>query len=228
LLQIDHIQPVSKEGDSDITNLITSCSSCNAGKSDITLDDRTALTKSRAQLEELQERGEQLEMMMEWRRDLSDLAGDSVEMLCDYWQGLAPGWVAKDHGKRSVKKWPNRYSIEELTTAMDKSAASYLEFNREGQRTSESWNTAFNKIPAICRLDRLAKEQPDLRELYYIRGISRNRTGYFNDGWAIQLLKAARSWGIGIEELQDVALSCSSWTIFRETIETMIDERREQ
>lgn len=67
-----------------------------------------------------------------------------------------------------------------------------------------------------------------MRELYYIRGIARNRTGYFNDGWAIQLLKAARSWGIGIEELRDVALSCSSWTNFRETIETMIDERREQ
>lgn len=132
LLRIDHIQPVSKEGDSDITNLITSCSSCNAGKSDITLDDKTALTKSRTQLEELQERREQLEMMMEWRRGLRDLAGDSVEMLCDYWQELAPGWVANDHGKRSVKKWLNRYSIEELTTAMDKSAASYLEFNRGG------------------------------------------------------------------------------------------------
>jgi hypothetical protein len=227
LLQIDHIQPVSKDGDNDITNLITACNSCNSGKSNLTLGDRTALAKSRAQLEELQERREQLEMMMEWRRGLRDLAGDSVEMLCEYWYELAPGWIANDYGKRNVKKWLSRYSIEEITAAMDKAAASYLEYNREGNCTSESWNAAFNKIPAICRLDRLAKEQPDLRDLYYIRGIARNRTNYFDDGRAIQLLKAARSWGVGIEELRDVALSCTSWTNFRETIEGLIEERSE-
>ena len=227
LLQIDHIHPVSKDGDDEITNLITSCGDCNSGKSNITLDDRTALAKSRAQLEELQERREQLEMMMEWRRGLRNLSGESVEMLCDYWNELAPGWVVSEHGKRNVKKWLSRYTIEEITTAMDKAATSYLQYNKEGKCTADSWSTAFSRIAGICRVDRMSKEQPELRELYYIRGIARNRCGYFNDGWGIQLLKAAYSWGISIEELREVALSATSWTNFRQTIEAMIDERSE-
>jgi hypothetical protein len=146
-------------------------------------------------MEELQQRREQLEMMMEWRRGLRDLSTESVEMLCQYWNDLAPGWIVSENGKRTVKKWLSHYSVEEITTAMDKAATSYLRFNADECCTDESWTDAFGKIPAICRLDRLGKEQPDLKELYYIRGIARKRCNYFNDGTAIQLLKVARSWG---------------------------------
>lgn len=34
VLEIDHIEPVSKGGDNDIDNLITACFDCNRGKSD--------------------------------------------------------------------------------------------------------------------------------------------------------------------------------------------------
>ena len=33
VLEVDHIIPVSKGGDNDISNLITSCFECNRGKS---------------------------------------------------------------------------------------------------------------------------------------------------------------------------------------------------
>jgi 5-methylcytosine-specific restriction endonuclease McrA len=56
--------PISKGGSNDITNLITSCEFCNSGKGDKTLDDRSTVAKSRQQMEKLQERREQLEIMM--------------------------------------------------------------------------------------------------------------------------------------------------------------------
>ena len=38
VLEVDHIIPVSKDGDNSIDNLVTSCFDCNRGKSNIDLD----------------------------------------------------------------------------------------------------------------------------------------------------------------------------------------------
>lgn len=72
LLQIDHVVPISKGGDNDIMNLVTSCEACNSGKSDKTLDDDSALNVKRAQLEILQERRHQIELMLDWQRGLKN------------------------------------------------------------------------------------------------------------------------------------------------------------
>lgn len=40
-LEIEHIIPVAKGGDNDITNFLTACEECNAGKSDTLLNDNT-------------------------------------------------------------------------------------------------------------------------------------------------------------------------------------------
>ena len=39
VLNVDHINPVSKGGENDILNLVTSCEDCNSGKSDRLLSD---------------------------------------------------------------------------------------------------------------------------------------------------------------------------------------------
>src|SRR5687767_268821 len=73
ILNVDHIHPVSKGGENDILNLITACEDCNGGKSDRLLSDDSVMAKQRAQLEELNERREQLEMMLQWRDGLKDI-----------------------------------------------------------------------------------------------------------------------------------------------------------
>ncbi len=60
VLAVDHIEPVAKGGTNDVLNLITACQSCNAGKSDRRLSDMTVIQKRQEQLEQLQERKEQL------------------------------------------------------------------------------------------------------------------------------------------------------------------------
>ncbi|WP_241168399.1 HNH endonuclease [Escherichia coli] len=73
ILHVDHINPVSKGGDNDMMNLITSCDSCNGGKSDKLLSDNSIMEKQRQQLQELNTKREQLEMMIKWRDGLKSL-----------------------------------------------------------------------------------------------------------------------------------------------------------
>ena len=78
---------------------------------------------------------------------------------------------------------------------MDVAAEQYLGFQDDGSVTSESWEKAFGKIPGICRVERASKDDPDLKDIYYIRGIVRNRLDgrYFDNAKALEWLRAARS-----------------------------------
>jgi hypothetical protein len=228
LLQVDHIKAVSKGGTNDIINLITACSACNAGKSDTPLDQNLAVSKARNQLEQLQERREQLEMMMAWMEGLRDLKDEALEKICKYWHDLAPGWSVNDNGRKSLQKWIRKFPIDEICRAMNIAAEQYLEFQEDGNVTSESWEHAFAKIPGICRVEGASKENPDIRELYYIRGIVRKRLagGYYRDDQALQFLQAGRSCGIPLEHLRAIALGVKSWTQFKSEVSGAIEERK--
>ena len=229
LLQIDHIEPVSKGGDNDIMNLITACATCNAGKSDKTLDDKSALIKQRAQLEDLQERREQLEMLMAWKKGFKDLKEDTICEVCSYWHDLAPGFEVNDNGKRNLGKWFRKFSIEEVIHAMDISAEQYLRFEEDDTVTSESWENAFSKIPGICRVERESQEDPDIKELYYIRGIARNTCQhYFDNAKALEILKIARSWDVPMSELRDIASRATSWTKFQNQINEAVGYKQQE
>jgi hypothetical protein len=229
LLQIDHIEPVSKGGDSDIANLVTACAACNAGKRDRRLDDNSALAKQRAQLEELQERREQLEMLMAWKKGLKDLKGDTLGEVCSYWHDLAPGYVVNDNGRRTLSKWLRNFSLEEVIHAMDIAAEQYLNFEEDCSVTAESWEKAFSKIPGICRVERESKEDPEIKDLYYIRGIARNTCRYyFDNAKALELLKIARSWDVPMSELRDIASRATSWTKFRNRIHEAIEYQQKE
>lgn len=222
LLHIDHIKPVVDGGTNDITNLITACVPCNLGKGAKRLDDNTAVSKARTQMEELQERREQLEMMMAWQEGLRDLDAEKVERLADYWKNLVPGYYLNDQGKQSLKKWLKRFPLELVTQAMSSTTAQYLVIADGGKATQESVEMAFDKVPSFCVVN---SEDPDTRQLYYIRGILRNNCPYyFENAEALRLLKAARSWGVPIAELRDIAVSSRSWTRFVDQIIESIED----
>ena len=229
LLEIDHIRPVSKGGTNDITNLIIACQPCNLGKSNKTLDENTAVAKSRTQLEQLQERREQLEMMMAWMEGLRDLKDAVAERVSSYWHDLAPGYTINEDGRAGLQKWIRQFSVEEVCHAMDVAAEQYLKYQKDGTVTSKSWEHAFAKVPGICRVERASEDDPDLKDLYYIRGIIRKRLdgGYFDNSQALELLQAARSWDVPIDKLRAIALRASYWTHFRDGVSKAIDQQKE-
>lgn len=58
ILEVDHIRPVSKNGNNDKNNLITSCFDCNRGKSNVLLTKITPTIKEN--LDKLNEKHDQL------------------------------------------------------------------------------------------------------------------------------------------------------------------------
>jgi hypothetical protein len=230
LLEIDHITPVAAGGSNELLNLITACTPCNSGKRDVPLSDQSVLVKQKQQLAELQKRREQLEMLLEWKEGLSDLNAETVERLAEYWAKHSHGWTVNEHGKLKLRKWLKQYTADELLTAMETALSQYIELDRNQppKASSASVERALNSVPGICRVTRASKTDPDIRNLYYIRGIFRTRmrdmANYCNDAVVLDDLKAARSWNVPIDELREIALTARNWTQFRAMITDVIKE----
>lgn len=229
LLHVDHIEPVSKGGTNDITNLITACEPCNNGKSDRLISDHAAVNKSRAQLDDLQARREQLELMMEWRKGLRSIKDEALDSVSSYWTHYTPNYGLSEHGRSKLSKLLQKFSIEEVCAAIDVAARSYLKYDANEAVTKESVNDAFNRIGGICRVNKASIKDPDIKDLFYIRGILRNRIpGYFDQVRALDMLKAARSWGVEIDDLRDIAVSVKNWSQLREQIVNAIEKRKRE
>ena len=85
VLEVDHLNPVKHGGDNDLLNLITSCFVCNRGKSARKLTDNTIVEKQRIQIEELNIRRQQLEMILDWRNELQKNDKFEINKVNEYW-----------------------------------------------------------------------------------------------------------------------------------------------
>ena len=221
VLEVDHLLPVSKGGDNDILNLITSCWTCNNGKSNILLTDNTMLEKQKAQLDELNEKRLQLEMMIEWRESLNNLDDDIAQKIADYF-GNQANCDVNETGLKKIKQWTKKFTYQQILEAVELSVNQYVK-----KGTNTETNKAFDMVPRICAAKkRQAETGEDLSHLYYIRGILRNRV-YCNDQVAIQLLKDANELCIADSELKEIALTSANWTEWRETMQELISSTKD-
>lgn len=158
LLHIDHIIPVAKGGDSSMTNLVTACQGCNAGKGAVPLDNGDRLLKARAALEDQEARREQLELMAQWLDDLKAYKDRAAETVAAYWYKLAPGGELNKAGLQALAGLLRRFTVEEVVEAMDVAAERYLRW--EGTKvTRASWLEAWHKIGGIAYNRRKRGEQ---------------------------------------------------------------------
>lgn len=224
ILHVDHIKPIAAYGDNDISNLITSCMECNLGKGPRELSDRSAIERQRRQLEELNERRLQLEMMIEWGEGLGQLEDQKVDAVANMIERTARCGIT-DTGKDSIRKWLKRYSVEELLLAAE-DATAYLD--RDGERfTHDSKCKYFEFIPRIAAVKRREQDKPYIKDLYYIRGILRKRLPYVNDWLSIRIMESAADAGIDIDAIKEIALSARSWAAFQREMQWLINEAEE-
>lgn len=226
VLHIDHVNPVASGGEADILNLITSCLDCNLGKGARELSDDSALQKQRAQLAELNERREQLEMMVQWREGLRSINDDAIGKLEDLFTQLT-GRVFSEFGRKKVKGWLRRYEFAALYAAMEDAAGTYWKDPETEEEQAEQASKVFNYTPSIIAARSRNAHKPWMKDLYWCRAVIRNRH-HCNDYKAIQLLEEAYDAGIHIEELKELALQSRSWTSWHRTLREWIDEVYEQ
>lgn len=110
VLEVDHIEPVSKGGKNSIINLVTSCRECNRGKGKNLLTEHQMLDKERNQLEILQQTREQMRMMMQWKDELLQIENEQIEyiekLVCDEGDGLT------DAGRKNVGDIIKRFGFD--------------------------------------------------------------------------------------------------------------------
>ncbi len=177
ILNVDHIDPVAKGGGNDIINLLTSCFACNSGKKAIPLDDNSVVEKQRKQLELIQERREQIELMLEWKKSLSNLNDDIIDMIVEYANSKMEVFSLNENGKLNVSKWVNKFETNSILDAIDISAKQYLKYEN-GKPTQDSTEIFINKIGGILTVSNMS---PLKQKIAYVKGIARNRFPYWNE-----------------------------------------------
>ncbi len=162
VLNVDHIKPVSKGGKNDIMNLVTSCFDCNSGKRDRLLDDNSILSKQKRQLEELNEKRTQLEMMIEWREELQQIKDNEFEYVIKTINSNMIDYCVNKNFKKTIRSLLKKYGSKILLEAIDISAESYI--NHENEATYENY---LSRIKGIA--DNLSKP-PIEQKVNYVSG----------------------------------------------------------
>lgn len=210
LLEVDHIQPVSKAGKHDLLNFTTACKPCNLGKSNRVLSDDSAVKKQQVQLAELHQRRQQIEMMLRWRDCMKEIEADQVELVAKAWNCAVAGWRLNDAGLKGAKKLIKDYGLQRVLDAIDTAADTYVRVDLDGRATSESVAVAWKKVGGICALAGLPADE---RRLYYVKAILVRRFDYVPFD-VMEHLKAALEAGTDVAELEGAAKRLSSWYKF--------------
>ena len=205
VLHVDHIKAVARGGGNEITNLITACSDCNLGKGARKLDDQSTVQKQRKQLEELQERRGQLEMMAKWKEGLDNLDMQKVEMICRHIEKQG-GFIVDPSEYRGVLKAIKKYGFELFLEAVDITI-----------EHCENDNIWLNYANAVCKNKAIEKQKPYWGQVLYIRGILFNRLRVAkNNETLISLDHWISEEGMDINTMQEMALTCNSIADFND------------
>ena len=218
VLHVDHIRPVADGGSSDILNLVAACEGCNAGKGARLLDDTSVVERQRAQLEALEARREQLQMMLEWRDELERVKTDTVQLIADRIEERG-SYPPNENGKSDIRKWLRRFSFDEVLSAVDESFDIYMQW-RGDNPDEKAWNTAFRKIPGICSVRQQSAEKPYLQSLFYTQGILRRRFRDKRGEYVKALEEMILHWDADAQLLQEIAKTAVDWDDFNDAILT--------
>lgn len=211
ILEVDHINPVSNDGENDILNLVTSCFDCNRGKGDRLISKSDELKKQQEKLEELSKKREQLEMLIEWRKELKSLSDLEVNMVVD---SLSQYDVSlTEHGKETVKLWIKKYTLQRVLDSVDIAMEKY--HNTQNMSREE----AFSYIPRICYCDLMSEKDPALYYKNYLMKMLKNNFQYINERSARIYLNSIVYTDDDFEEMKIVIKNCRNWYEFKEYCE---------
>jgi hypothetical protein len=222
ILHVDHIKPVFEGGKNELLNYVTACEACNLGKGKRTLDDKTIAEKQKAQMDELNERRLQLEMMMKWREGLSEIDDTKFKYAQEKWETLAMPFILNELGIKDLKQTLKKFPLEVVLDAIETSCSQYLETDKDGKCTPGSVQKSFDYIGKICTNKKKEAEKPYLKDLYYIRGILKNRFNYINMWQTLDLLEEAYNCGVTVEQLKKIAKEVRNWIMFKDVMQDVI------
>mgnify|MGYP001588487002 CR=1 FL=1 len=207
ILEIDHIQPVTKQGKNDILNLITACYDCNRGKSNNQLTENSVLSKQIGQLKALNEKREQLKLLTKWKDELLNIDNEQITIVENFWSKLTNSCFTES-GKRIVLNLIKKFGFSETMDALKLAQEKYVKY-KDNIPTRESLEIAFKKASGILYLNTQPEKK---RKISYIKGICRNRFNFFNERKAAILLNDYFKIFDDYDNCIEFAKECKNWS----------------
>jgi len=226
ILHIDHIQPLSKGGKNDILNLITSCQDCNLGKKNILLSDKSIIEKQHKQLAELQEKKEQIEMMLEWKKSLSNLDELKLNAVVDYINKKMITANLTNIGIEKVKKYYKKIDIHDLFEIIDNCANNILVAvnNPKEVYDPNSREMFLNKIPTYINYKLEEKKNPNFKQFCYLRKILINRFNCFINQEIQNDIKKALNLNANFNDMKQIFSKKDDLNIIHAILKKFINE----
>ena len=144
VLEVDHIVPVAEGGENDMMNLVTSCFDCNRGKGKRELSDESVVVKQKEQLDKLNERREQLKMMIEWRDGLQTMQDKMIDNIQDIFSSYT-GFTFFEAGRRKIRSLIQRFGYCEVAESTTISICKYYIDD-----DAKSVQYALDKVGGVC------------------------------------------------------------------------------
>lgn len=216
VLHVDHIHPVADGGTNDVLNLVTSCAGCNGGKGAKPLSDDSSVSRQREQLAMLEERRQQIEMMVQWRQELAAQGDALVEAVAKAWAAAIPGSELNEIGRAKVAGLIKKAGFAVVMDAIDAMHHRYCDMEQMGDR--EYRERAFKFFQSVAKYG----NDPDGRQMAYVIGILKNRC----PGSPRVFHSDLRNWrarGVTVDHMTDVAKVVDSWGEFSDMMEEAAD-----
>lgn len=204
VLHVDHIHPVKEGGKNTLLNLVTSCESCNLGKGATLLSDNSVAKLESLQIKELTEKKEQFNMYLKWKKELINFENKQIESIEEIFKST--GMTFTDQGKKNALSIINKEGFQQFYSAVEKCFANLGEYN-------------IAYVKGIINNTKSENEFPELKQLFYLRGILRNRgLSYFDNEKCISILISAFKRGESIEDLTEASKTARNWSQFRRMV----------
>lgn len=154
ILEVDHIQPKSKQGSDDPTNLLTSCRDCNNSKRDKVLN-TTTLPDIKQEMVELEAKKEQLDLYYKYLKQISNFEEKNpfINLAVKAWERGSDGeYTLSDKGRSSIKKAFNSYPPEDVLKA--------IRIAWENERVQP--DSKIKYVYGVLKQMKLEKENPEM------------------------------------------------------------------
>ena len=214
VLEVDHIIPVAKGGDNDLSNLITACFDCNRGKRDKKLTDKQSIKLQKEELDKLNAKREQLEMIAKWRKELLNLTNDAIDKIIEivneeYYLDIH----LTDYERRNFSKRIKKYGFEETLES------SLIAFERY-----DDIETALSKIDGILYNRYLEEYDPEKAAYRRMLSLAKRKFTYFNPKVAYCLIDKIYACTMFEEDITRLIYSCKNWSEFKRRMEAEIEK----
>ena len=198
-------------------NLITSCFDCNRGKGKRKLTENKEMQLQIQQLKEINQKREQLEMMLKWKQELDNFENEQVNKIETLLQEKT-GYTFSEYGKKVCKNNIKEFGFDEVYESTIISINQYYNKNDDDSVTKVS-----NYIGKICHTRRRQKDNPLEYKINYLCKIAKNRFSYFdNIKTRIYLRKFFEL--DDFEYLKEIFCESRNWTDLKNNLESYYGE----